>query len=92
MNPNHMEILWLVWGVVLAAWLIMLAYQAKVTSREDDQLFLTDTRELQQQEQLAIVSKVHSIQPVLRGLAVMTAVLSVALVGLYAWDAARHLM
>jgi hypothetical protein len=92
MNLNYMEVIWVLWGVSLLSWLILLGYQAQVTSNEEDQLFLSGNQETQHHEQVEIIARVNSIQPVLRALMVSTGVFTIGIIGYYAWDAARHLM
>jgi hypothetical protein len=89
---NFMLILWIVWGVALVSWLVLLAYQAQITRYEEEQLFLSNAQETQHHEQDEIVAKVNTIKPVLRILASATAVLTVVIIGLYAWDAIQRLM
>lgn len=92
MNLNFMEIIWIVWGVAFVAWLVTLMYQSQITSNEEDQLFLSGNQEVQHREQEEILSKVHRLQPILRTLATTTGILTVAIIGYYAWDAVQHLL
>lgn len=90
MSP--MLILWIVWAGVLAILLILLAYRGTLTRYEEDQLFLDDAGNHQKQEQTEIVTKVNKIQPWVRIATGATCVLSACILGIYIWDAVRHIM
>jgi hypothetical protein len=90
MSP--MIILWIVWAGVLAILLILLAYRGTLTRYEEDQLFLDDAGNHMKQEQTEIVAKCNKIQPWVRIATGATCVLSACILGIYVWDAVRHIM
>jgi len=90
MSP--MIILWIVWAGVLAILLILLAYRGTLTRYEEDQLFLDEAGDHQKQEQNELLAKVNKIQPFVRIAIGATSVLSACILGIYVWDAVRHIM
>jgi len=89
---SFMPVLWIVWAGVTAILLALLAYRGTLTRYEEDQLFLDDAGNHQAQEQHAIVHKVEKIQPFVRIATGATCVLTAGILGVYVWDAIRHLM
>lgn len=85
-------VLWIVWAVVTAILLALLAYRGTITRYEEDQIFLDDAGQHQQKEQIEIVAKCQRIQPFVRIATGATCVLSACILGVYVWDAVRHLM
>jgi len=90
MSP--MLILWIVWAVVLAILLILLAYRGTLTRYEEDQLFLDESADHQKKEQNELLEKVQKVQPYVRIATGATCVLSACILGFYVWDAVRHIM
>jgi hypothetical protein len=58
--------MWTVWGVLVVLMLSLHLYRSSLEKNEDDQIFLDDSFEHEKAEQIAIVAKVHKIEPVLR--------------------------
>lgn len=85
-------VLWIVWAVAAAILLALLAYRGTITRYEEDQIFLDDAGQHQQKEQTEIVAKCNRIQPFVRIATGATCVLSACILGVYVWDAVRHLM
>jgi hypothetical protein len=85
-------VLWIVWAVAAAILLALLAYRGTITRYEEDQIFLDDAGQHQQKEQTEIVAKCQRIQPFVRIATGATCVLSACILGVYVWDAVRHLM
>lgn len=85
-------VLWIVWAVAAAILLVLLAYRGTITRYEEDQIFLDDAGQHQQKEQTEIVAKCQRIQPFVRIATGATCVLSACILGVYVWDAVRHLM
>ena len=84
-------IMLIVWGIIAACFLALLAYRGQLTRYEEDQLFLSDTESNEQREQTEIVRKVNQINPILRILGVATAVMTVGIVGIFTYDAWQRL-
>jgi hypothetical protein len=85
-------ILWIVWAVVLAIMLILLAYRGTLTRYEEDQLFLDEAADHQKQEQNELLAKVNKIQPFVRVATGATCVLTACVIGYYVWDAVHNMM
>lgn len=81
----------IVWGVVAACFLALLAYRGQLTRYEEDQLFLSDTESHEQHEQKEIVRKVNQLQPVIRVLGVAAAAMTVGIVSIFTYDAWQRL-
>ncbi len=87
-----MPFLWIVWAGVTAILLILLAYRGTVTRYEEDQIFLDDCADHQKKEQTEILAKVNRIQPFVRIATGATCALTAGILGIYVWDAVRHIM
>jgi hypothetical protein len=81
----------IVWAVVAACFLALLAYRGQLTRYEEDQLFLNEAESNEQREQSEIVRKVNRIQPFVRILGVATAAMTAGIVGIFTYDAWQHL-
>jgi hypothetical protein len=81
----------IIWGIVAACFLALLAYRGQLTRYEEDQLFLGDTESNEQREQSEIIRKVNKIQPLVRILGVAAAVMTVSIVGIFTYDAWQRL-
>ena len=81
----------IVWAVIAACFLALLAYRGQLTRYEEDQLFLNEAESNEQREQSEIVRKVNRIQPFVRILGVATAVMTAGIVGIFTYDAWQHL-
>jgi hypothetical protein len=88
---GYMTILLIVWGVFLACLLGLLAYNATLTRYEEDQLFLSDSNDLEKQHQDEIVAKLHRTQPFVRIFGSLSGLLTLAIAGIYTWDAWQRL-
>jgi len=81
----------IVWGIIAACYLVLLAYRGQLTRYEEDQLFLSDDDSNEHREQVNIVRKVNRLQPVIRILGVATAALTIGIIGLFTYDAWQRL-
>jgi hypothetical protein len=89
---GYMSILLIVWGVLLACLLGLLAYNATLTRYEEDQLFLSDSNSVEKTHQDEIVAKLRRTQPLVRVFGSLSGLLTLAIVGLFTWDAWHHLV
>lgn len=89
---SAMPVLWIVWAGITAVMLILLGYRGTLTRYEEDQLFLDEAEDRQKMQQSALLAKVDKIQPYVRLAIGATCVMSAFIVGLYVWDAVRHLL
>ncbi len=88
---SAIPVMLIVWGIIAACFLALLAYRGQLTRYEEDQLFLSDTESNEQREQSEIVRKVNRISPLIRILGVATAVMTVGIVGIFTYDAWQRL-
>jgi len=88
---SAIPVMLIVWGIIAACFLALLAYRGQLTRYEEDQLFLSETESNEQREQNEIVRKVNKISPLIRILGVATAVMTVGIVGIFTYDAWQRL-
>jgi hypothetical protein len=88
---SAIPVMLIVWGVVAACFLALLAYRGQLTRYEEDQLFLNETESHEQQEQKEIVRKLNKLQPMVRVLGAAAAAMTVAIVGIFTYDAWQRL-
>jgi hypothetical protein len=78
-----MVTLFIVWGVFTAVLVILLIYRGTLTMHEDDQLFLDSAEDHMQKEQQEILGKMERLTPWVRVCGAGSALLLVAMAGLY---------
>jgi hypothetical protein len=88
---SFIPVMLIVWAVVAACFLALLAYRGQLTRYEEDQLFLNETESNEQREQSEIVRKVNKIQPFVRAFGVAAAAMTAGIVGIFTYDAWQHL-
>jgi hypothetical protein len=88
---SAIPVMLIVWGVVAACFLALLAYRGQLTRYEEDQLFLNDTETHEQHEQNEIIRKVNKIGPAIRVLGFAAAAMTVSIVGIFTYDAWQRL-
>jgi hypothetical protein len=88
---NAIPVMLIIWGVVAACFLALLAYRGQLTRYEEDQLFLNDTETQVQHEQNEIIRKVNKIGPAIRVLGFAAAAMTVSIVGIFTYDAWQRL-
>lgn len=91
MTTNLVPVLWIAWGVVALVTALLYAYRTALTRDEEGQIFLDDAFAHEQAVQTAIVSKVNHLQPAITACQVLLALMSVVLIGYYAWFLTRTL-
>lgn len=89
---SYMPVVWIVWACIGLCLLILLLYRSNLTRYEEDQIFLDDAADHQKKQQEEILVKVNRIQPFIRVVTGATWALTVAIIGVYVWDAVAHLM
>ena len=78
-----MVTLFIVWGVFTAVLVILLIYRGTLTMHEDDQLFLDSAEDHMQKEQMELIGKMERLTPWVRVCGAGSALLLVAIAGLY---------
>ncbi len=89
---SYMPVVWIVWACIITCLLILLLYRSNLTRYEEDQIFLDDAASHQKQQQEEILVKVNKVQPYIRVVTGASWALTVAIIGVYVWDAVAHLM
>ena len=84
---SALPVLIVIWAILTALFLALLAYNGTVTRYEENQLFLADINANEQQQQNLIVRKVNRTLPFIRALGSLSAVMTVAIIAIYTWDA-----
>ena len=84
---SALPVLIVIWAILTALFLALLAYNGTVTRYEENQLFLADINANEQQQQNSIVRKVNKTLPYIRALGGLSAIMIVAIIAIYTWDA-----
>lgn len=91
MTTNLIPMLWIVWAAFALVTALLYAYRASLTRDEETQIFLDDAFAHEEALQTQIVSKVKRIEPALHASLIVTVLLTLTVVGYYAWDAGKSL-
>jgi hypothetical protein len=78
--------MWAVWGAFVLLTLILKIYAGRLSRDEDDQLVLDDAFSHVKAEQAAIMVKVHKLEPVRRAVLILTAAMTLVVIGYYVMD------
>ena len=84
------EVLLIAWGVVTAALICVMIYRSALQTHEEDQIFLDAAGESMAQEQRAIVSKIEKLGMPITGLAVLSGVILLAIVGMWLYQGYKN--
>ncbi len=84
---HYIIAMWIVWGMLATVLLGLLMYRGNLTRYEDDQLFLSDSNQIEHQAQDEILVKIRKIEPVIRIFGGVTGLITVVIVGFYVYDA-----
>ena len=83
---TFVPIMWTLWGVIVATMLLLHVYRSSLEKNEDDQIFLDDSFEHERAAQVAIVAKVHNVEPALRFMKWLAVAMTVVVVVYYVRD------
>ncbi len=83
--------LWIAWATVVVITLALYVYRSSLTRDEEGQIFLDEAFDHEKAVQNAIVSKVNKLEPAVRASVALSALLTLVVLGYYAWDAAKSL-
>jgi len=89
-NAQISPLLWtiiVVWAIVTIVWVALAIYRARITAREDDQLFLDPGEEHMAREQREIISRAMQLDKPVLGLGILSGVLLVVGVVVWLWQA-----
>ena len=84
------EVLLIAWGVVTAALICVMIYRSALQTHEEDQIFLDAAGESMAQEQRAIVSKIEKLGMPISGLAILSGVILLAIVGMWLYQGYKN--
>jgi hypothetical protein len=76
----------LTWGVVTSVLVILVVYRVTLSSREDDQIFITKAEDHLAAEQRVIVSKITQLSRPIVALTVASSVLLLATAGVWIYQ------
>ncbi len=79
-------VMWTVWGALVIISASVWIYRSRLERDEEDQIFIDDAFSHERTAQAAIVARVNKVQPVLRTMAIITAVATVFVIGYYIYD------
>jgi hypothetical protein len=88
---SYLSVLLIIWGAIVACFLVLLAYNANLTRYEEDQLFLSESNEIEKRSQDDILKKVSRVQPYLRVFGGLSALMTLGVMGVMSWDAWQKL-
>jgi hypothetical protein len=79
-------VMWSAWGLLAVITAAFYAYRSKLTSNEENQVYLDDSFNQFKAEQANIVDKVNKLQPVMRTFLWLFVASTVFVAGYYIWD------
>lgn len=86
---NMLFPLMVVWGIITAVLICVLIYRSMLENREEDQIFLDAAAQSMANEQRALVSRIEKLGRPITALIVASAVLLVAVAGVWVWQGLR---
>ncbi|SNT24885.1 hypothetical protein SAMN05421770_10676 [Granulicella rosea] len=93
MSNNISPVLLVVWAALAACFLALIVYRGQLTRYEEDQLFLNENiNQNEHQQQDDIVRRVNKLQPLVRICGGAVGAMTIGVVGLYVYNAAKLLM
>jgi len=87
---QFVPVMWAIWVLLVLFFLVLKVYTGRLSRDEDDQLVLDDSFQHVRDEQAAIVSRLNKVQPVVRTVMVLLAVMTLFVVGYYVHDVVRQ--
>jgi hypothetical protein len=84
--PAHLAYLLMLWGVVTAMLVILVIYRGTLSTKEDDQLFLSKEEEnMMGSEQKVLINKITKLSKPIVALTVLSGALLVITAGIWLW-------
>jgi hypothetical protein len=80
----------IVWGVVTAIFLALVAWRSVLTSHEDDQIFLDSSEDLMAKEQKELVSKINSLSKPILTSGITSGVLLLLIAGIFVYHGLKN--
>jgi len=75
----------IVWGIVTAIFLALIAWRSVLTSHEDDQIFLDSSEDMMAKEQKELVSKINSLSKPILTSGITSGVLLLLIAGIFVY-------
>jgi hypothetical protein len=85
-------LLLIIWGVITAAFLVLLIYRSTLSMQEDDQLFLDESESHMQKEQAVVLQRLQKLQMPLRIVGAASGVLLLVILGIVLWHGMQNTM
>ena len=79
-----------VWGVVTAIFLVLVAWRSVLSSHEDDQIFIDAAQEHMAREQRELVSKIESLSKPLMASGITSGVLLLLIAGIFVYHCLKN--
>ena len=80
----------IVWGVVTAVFLGLVAWRSVLSSHEDDQIFLDSAEEHMAQEQRELVNKINMLSRPLLASGITSGVLLLVMAGIFVYNGLKN--
>ena len=77
----------IVWGVVTAIFLLLIAWRSVLASHEDDQIFIDAAEQHHYQEQVEIIARISRLTKPIIALGILSGALLLASVGVWIYQA-----
>ena len=82
--------LFIVWGVVTAIFLLLIAWRSVLSSHEDDQIFIDAAQEHMAREQRELIKKIESLSKPLMMSGITSGVLLLVLAGMFVYHGLKN--
>ena len=80
-----LTLLWIAWGILTAALVVLLIYRGTLSMHEDDQLFLDEAESHMESEQLQLQKRMGQLRPIVNLLSAASAALILAIGAIWVW-------
>jgi len=79
-----------VWGIVTAIFLVLVAWRSVLSSHEDDQIFIDAAQEHMAREQRELVAKIESLSKPLMASGIISGVLLLLIAGIFVYHGLKN--
>ena len=80
----------IVWGVVTAIFLLLIAWRSVLSSHEDDQIFITPAEDHMAREQRELIKKIESLGKPLMMSGITSGVLLLVIAGIFVYHGMKN--
>ena len=80
----------IVWGIVTAIFLALIAWRSVLTSHEDDQIFLDAKEDIMAREQRELVTKINSLSKPILTSGITSGVLLLLIAGIFVYHGLKN--